>query len=151
MEEHLRSTNRLGPIPHLKDILALKDQLDDHETHLYLTDFRSLYVSHLGDITADDLAGMHGELEHLPAYSHDRPADVYFQNTYSSGGDRRDLSRADAGVSGRGFGYSGREGADAGALHAPRRCNRIRWSVIRRSELRSTAFRWPAAQQTVRP
>jgi hypothetical protein len=48
----LRSVNRLEPLPHLDDVLAIETEQgrDDEgpETHLYLTDYASLYVAHLG-------------------------------------------------------------------------------------------------------
>ena len=50
----LRSENRNKPLPHLDEILALDVEpcRDDpgEETHVYLTDFASLYVAHLGEI-----------------------------------------------------------------------------------------------------
>jgi hypothetical protein len=38
------------------------------EMHLYLTDYRSLYVGHVASITADDLTDDDAESEHVPAY-----------------------------------------------------------------------------------
>src|SRR5918996_2718564 len=50
----LRSGNRLQPLPHLHEVLALREQIENEiETHLYLTDYRSLYVADLADITPD--------------------------------------------------------------------------------------------------
>jgi hypothetical protein len=50
----LRSEHRSGPLPHLDQILALDVEpcRDDpsEETHVYLTDFASLYVAHLGEV-----------------------------------------------------------------------------------------------------
>jgi hypothetical protein len=50
----LRSVNRLEPLLHLDDVLAIETEQsrDDEgpETHLYLTDYASLYVAHLGEI-----------------------------------------------------------------------------------------------------
>jgi hypothetical protein len=57
----VRSSNRQQPLPHLDDILALDEELeaggdDPLELHLYLTDYRSLYVAHLGGVTTDDMS-----------------------------------------------------------------------------------------------
>jgi hypothetical protein len=50
----LRSESRNKPLPHLDEILALDVEpcRDDpgEETHVYLTDFASLYVAHLGEV-----------------------------------------------------------------------------------------------------
>jgi hypothetical protein len=55
----IKSTNRQKPLEHLKDILAIDGSLgpddSEEEVHLYLTDYRSLYVGHVGEITADDV------------------------------------------------------------------------------------------------
>src|SRR5689334_7164279 len=56
----VRSSNRQQPLPHLDEILAIDDVLgatddDAPEVHLYLTDYRSLYVAHLGGVTTDDM------------------------------------------------------------------------------------------------
>ena len=56
----IKSTNRQKPLEHLNDILAIDDDLKaddagDREVHLYLTDYRSLYVAHVGEITGDDV------------------------------------------------------------------------------------------------
>ena len=55
----LRSPNRQAPLPHLDEILALDDAIADEsrdlELHLYLTDYRSLYVAHLGGVTVEDM------------------------------------------------------------------------------------------------
>jgi hypothetical protein len=41
-------------LPHAAEIAAIQSQIDDAvETHLYLTDYRSLYVGQLGEVTAD--------------------------------------------------------------------------------------------------
>src|SRR5687768_3068064 len=69
----IRSANRQQPIPHLDDILSIDAELGsddatvaaDREVHLYLTDFRSLYVAHVGGITADD---MRDDDAHVPAF-----------------------------------------------------------------------------------
>ncbi|MGH7459439.1 MAG: hypothetical protein ACREMA_00220 [Longimicrobiales bacterium] len=76
-----RSKHRLQNLPHLQEVLALKSQIEsDVETHLYMTDYRSLYVAKLGDLNDGNLLTQYPEeAEHLPAYSHDLPADLYFQ------------------------------------------------------------------------
>lgn len=66
----VRSQNRQKPLPHLKDILAIDDVLasddgEEPELHLYLTDYRSLYVAHLGAIEAQDMSDDKG---HVPEY-----------------------------------------------------------------------------------
>jgi hypothetical protein len=78
----LRSPNRQQPLPHGAEVLALQGQIEDEvETHLYLTDYRSLslYVALVDGITAADvLSDTPGEAEHMPAYYHGRPADFWF-------------------------------------------------------------------------
>jgi hypothetical protein len=53
----LRSEYRSRPLPHLDEILSLEVEptRDDpgEETHIYLTDYASLYVAHLGGIRRD--------------------------------------------------------------------------------------------------
>jgi hypothetical protein len=77
----LKSPNRQQPLPHAAEILALQQQLDAGlETHLYLTDYRSLYVGHLDEITADDvLAGTPDEITHMPLHYRGHPADFWFR------------------------------------------------------------------------
>ncbi len=63
----VRSSNRLAPMPHLADVLALDAQTEtDEETHLYLTDYRSLYVADVMAIEADDPRA--DDVAHVPAY-----------------------------------------------------------------------------------
>src|SRR5690606_39222983 len=51
----LRSPNRQQPLPHGEDVLALQEQIDEGvETHLYLTDYRSLYVGRLDEIVGEE-------------------------------------------------------------------------------------------------
>lgn len=57
----VRSPNRQQPLPHFDEVLALDaetpvDERDAREAHLYLTDYRSLYVGQLGSITGDDMS-----------------------------------------------------------------------------------------------
>ena len=77
----LRSVNRNAMLPHIDEVLGLCTQIEAGvETHLYLTDYRSLYVAHLADITNEPLLEQYpDDADHLPAYEHDRPADLYFQ------------------------------------------------------------------------
>lgn len=63
----VRSNNRQQPMPHLADVLALEANADDdHETQLYLTDFRSLYVAHVLTISATDPRTI--DAAHVPEY-----------------------------------------------------------------------------------
>ena len=68
----VRSANRLQPMPHLSDVLAIQTEIDRNdpapETHVYLTDFSSLYVAHLGQISTEDPRADRGEQGHVPAY-----------------------------------------------------------------------------------
>lgn len=77
----IRSPNRQDELPHLEDVLALQQQIDDGvETHLYLTDYRSLYVGLLDEITDDDiLREWDGEADHMPSYYRDKRVDVWFR------------------------------------------------------------------------
>ena len=66
----VRSPNRQKPLPHLKEILAIDDVLasendEEPELHLYLTDYRSLYVAHLGAVKAEDVSD---DEKHVPEY-----------------------------------------------------------------------------------
>lgn len=63
----VRSPNRQQALPHLKDVLALDGEIGAREeVHLYLTDYRSLYVALVNEITAD--AKVIDDDEHVPAY-----------------------------------------------------------------------------------
>jgi len=77
----IRSPNRKGALPHADEIGALDAQIrDGMETHLYLTDYRSLYVAHLGEITADNLpADTPEEMAHMPGYYRSQFADFWFR------------------------------------------------------------------------
>jgi hypothetical protein len=76
----IRSKNRDGRLPHHADVLALDEQVQaGAETHLYLTDYRSLYVAHVGEITDDDVRTDAGELEHMPGYYEGHPVDFWFR------------------------------------------------------------------------
>jgi hypothetical protein len=76
----LKSENRQQPLPHTAEVLALQEQIDaGHETHLYLTDYRSLYMGHVAEITAEALLVVHPEqADHMPQYYRDRAADFWF-------------------------------------------------------------------------
>lgn len=79
----VRSAHRLQPMPHLADILALGTALatapDDQELHLYLTDYRSLYVADVEHVTADDPRA--ADAAHVPAYyvTQRLPCDCWFR------------------------------------------------------------------------
>jgi hypothetical protein len=76
----IRSKNRDGRLPHHADVLALDEQVQaGHETHLYLTDYRSLYVAEIGEITDDDVRVEEGEFGHMPDYYRDHPVDFWFR------------------------------------------------------------------------
>ena len=81
----LRSSNRLKPLPHLDEILAIGaaqcGDEPDAETHLYLTDYRTLYVAHVAQITADDPRKDPAEHARIPAYylADGRVADFWFR------------------------------------------------------------------------
>lgn len=65
----VRSANRQAPLPHLADVLAIDSAIqqdpDAREVNLYLTDYRSLYVAHLGAVTTED---QRDDETHVPAY-----------------------------------------------------------------------------------
>lgn len=51
----VRSVNRQAPLPHLGDVLAVDAQIETDDTdapevQIYLTDYRSLYVAHVGAV-----------------------------------------------------------------------------------------------------
>lgn len=66
----MRSSRRRRPIAHLDDVLAIETEDNRNapgpETHLYLTDYRSLYVAHVGEVTAEDVRNT--DPEHTPDY-----------------------------------------------------------------------------------
>lgn len=67
----VRSQHRQKPIAHLDRILSAVEPFDSMtEQHLYLTDYRSLYVAHVSEITADDPRD--GDGKHVPAYYGER-------------------------------------------------------------------------------
>lgn len=68
----IRSSRRQTALEHLGDILSIETELGEsegaaqREVQLYLTDYRSLYVAHVGEITADDVREDDDELPHIP-------------------------------------------------------------------------------------
>ncbi|MBN1824645.1 MAG: hypothetical protein JW958_00180 [Candidatus Eisenbacteria bacterium] len=65
----VRSPRRPSPLDHMEQILALNEQIAAGvETHLYVTDYQSLYVGWLAGIVCDNLRGMESEKDHLPSY-----------------------------------------------------------------------------------
>ncbi len=77
----VRSPNRQQPLPHVSDVLALQQQIDaETETHLYLTDYSSLYVADLAEVTADDVPGdSPAEKDHMPSYYEEQLVDFWFR------------------------------------------------------------------------
>jgi len=76
----IRSKNRDGRLPHHAEVLSLDEQIRaGRETHLYLTDYRSLYVAEVGEITDDDVRVDEGEFAHMPDYYRDHPVDFWFR------------------------------------------------------------------------
>jgi hypothetical protein len=77
----VKSSNRQQRMPHLADVLALDARLqadDAGEVHLYITDYRSLFVGHVGEITADDVRA--DDDGGVPAfYSDDMQCDCWFR------------------------------------------------------------------------
>lgn len=76
----IRSRNRDGLLPHHDDVVAIDRQVQEGvETHLYLTDYRSLYVAHVGEITDEDIRHTEGELDRMPAYYEGHAVDFWFR------------------------------------------------------------------------
>jgi hypothetical protein len=76
----IRSKNRDGRLPHHAEVLAVDEQIRAGvETHLYLTDYRSLYVAEVGEVTDEDVRREEGELDHMPAYYRDHAIDFWFR------------------------------------------------------------------------
>lgn len=73
----VKSSNRQAPLPHLAEIVAMDEELSDEdgpkrEVQLYLTDYRSLYVGHIAEITQDDVANEDDETRHVPSFYRER-------------------------------------------------------------------------------
>jgi hypothetical protein len=68
----IRSEHRAQPLPHAAEIAALDTELarDDPgpETHIYLTDFQSLYVAHLAQVTQEHPKKLGGRKDRVPGY-----------------------------------------------------------------------------------
>jgi hypothetical protein len=77
----VRSPNRQQPLPHRAEILALQEQIErEVETHLYLTDYRSLYVALVEEVTEEEIREeFPGEADHMPAYYAGLMADFWFR------------------------------------------------------------------------
>jgi hypothetical protein len=76
----IRSKNRDGQLPHHAKVVALDEQTQaGTETHLYLTDYQSLYVAEIGEISDDDVRTDEGELEHMPDYYAGHAVDFWFR------------------------------------------------------------------------
>jgi hypothetical protein len=78
----VRSPYRLERLPQLAEIVKMDGDLDpdgERELHLYLTDYRSLYVGHVYEITEDDVR--RDEASHVPAYyvERDLQCDCWFR------------------------------------------------------------------------
>lgn len=77
----LRSAGRKGDHPYKDQILELDEQIRKGvETHLYLTDYRSLYVGHLAEITATNIPKERPEEKsHIPNYVLKHEAGFWFR------------------------------------------------------------------------
>jgi len=74
----LRSPHRRGPIPHLDQIVQIHQQIDRNvETHLYLTDYRSLVVAEIDRVS--ERLDLQAERDHVPDYYRDHAVDVWFR------------------------------------------------------------------------
>lgn len=72
----IASPRRRDPLPHLADVLAIDDQIRKGvATHLYLTDYRSLYVADLSEVTVDDVRARGAD---VPGYYRGLECDVWF-------------------------------------------------------------------------
>lgn len=76
----LRSPSRTQALPHLAEILAIDAQAESEiETHLYLTDYRSLYVAELLEVTEDPIGDHAEETAHVPPYIRGHVAELWFK------------------------------------------------------------------------
>ena len=76
----IRSRNREGRLPHHADVVGLDRQIQAGvETHLYLTDYRSLYVAEVGEVTDDDVRRDAGEPAHIAPYTREHAVDFWFR------------------------------------------------------------------------
>ena len=77
----VRSPNRHHSLPHVTEILDIDVECDrerqpDREVHLYVTDYDSLYVGNLGEITTEDVRELPDERRHIPAYYFEEKIEV---------------------------------------------------------------------------
>jgi hypothetical protein len=79
----LASSRRGEPMKHKAEVLALAGQVAKAETHLYLTEYRSLYVAHVAAVTGDDVRQVPDQKAHVPAYYYDlaEECDCWFRLT----------------------------------------------------------------------
>ena len=75
----IRSGHRMTRLPHLDQVVALGDRLDQGgaELHLYLTDYRSLYVADVLEVTDEDVRP--DDADHVPSYYTDHQCDCWFR------------------------------------------------------------------------
>ena len=83
-----RSPNRQAPMPHVAELEELKSEIEsdeDGEHHLYLTDYRSLYVAHLARIDFDDVREDPDERSAVPSfYAEDWSMDCWFDESIAA-------------------------------------------------------------------
>ncbi len=74
----IRSGHRRSALTHLDQVLSLSEGLETRgaELQLYLTDFRSLYVGDVLEVTDDDVRD---DKEHVPAYYGAHHCDCWFR------------------------------------------------------------------------
>jgi hypothetical protein len=77
----IRSPSRHETLPHLDQILGVDDECDyeaepDREVHLYITDYHSLLVAHVGEVTDSDIRELEGERKRFPSYYLDPGVEV---------------------------------------------------------------------------
>lgn len=72
----VRSPNRQQRQAHEDDIRAIEGAIERGETHLYLTDYRSLYVADLDEVLEGDLP--EDEADYVPAYYRERELNCDF-------------------------------------------------------------------------
>jgi hypothetical protein len=71
----IRSSRRQTALPHIDDILSIEKDLGDadgdaaREVQLYLTDYRSLYVGHVAEVTVEDIRDEEDDA-HVPQVYH---------------------------------------------------------------------------------
>jgi hypothetical protein len=80
----IRSPNRQQPMAHLPEILAIDEILKgdaaaETEVHLYLTDYRSLYVAHVGEVVGDDVRDDEDTERYVPRLYDGAQCDCWFR------------------------------------------------------------------------